>query len=207
MDESENSRWGIMTHNYTFDCYKQGPRATGHSCSAGAFKGYSNPTAGYGLRAGATFHDYGASGCLRCAGAYPICLGNQGQKNSNWGAPATTTGFAGARRCFAMASSTPRNCDPDKGYCNNSKSDKRLKKKIKYIETTKAGLKLYTFEFKKSYINRAKISNNIDLSGTYKGVMAQDLINTEFEPNIWIEQDGYYIVDYDGLGIKLEKLK
>ena len=21
MDESENSRWGIMTHNYTFDCY------------------------------------------------------------------------------------------------------------------------------------------------------------------------------------------
>ena len=203
MDESENSRWGIMTHNYTFDCYKQGPRPTGHSCLSGILKGWSG-TVSYALRTGASLHDFGVSGCLRCAGAYPLCLGNQGQKNSNWGAG--NPSFAANRRCL-NTSSSPVNCDSAKGYCNGTKSDKRLKKKIKYIETTKEGLKLYTFEFKKSYINRAKISNNIDLSGTYKGLMAQDLIDTKFEPNIWIEQDGYYTVDYDGLGIKLEKLK
>jgi hypothetical protein len=48
---------------------------------------------------------------------------------------------------------------------------------------------------------------NVDLNGTYKGVLAQDLIDTKFESNVTIESDGYYAVDYDGLGIKLEKLK
>ena len=189
MDESENSRWGIMTHNYTYDCRNYGPRPHGYSCANGTFKGWDT------TQRGGTEHDFGISGCLRCGpGPYGGCSGNNGQINTRFG------------RCFDTAFSSTTQCLTG-GYCNANKSDKRLKKKIKYIETTNKGLKLYTFEFKKSYINRAKISNNIDVSGTYKGVMAQDLINTKFEPNIWIEQDGYYAVDYDGLGIKLEKLK
>jgi hypothetical protein len=178
-----------MTHNYTYDCRNYGPRPHGYSCANGTFKGYDTSARG------GPEHDFGIEGCLRCGPSpYGGCAGNNAQLNERFG------------RCFDTDFSSIEQCVAG-GYCNANKSDKRLKKKIKYIETTKAGLKLYTFEFKKSYINRAKISDNIDVSGTYKGVMAQDLINTEFEPNIWIEQDGYYTVDYDGLGIKLEKLK
>jgi hypothetical protein len=168
MEESENARFGIMTHNYTYDCRNAYNFPSCNRCGDGQYR------------------KLGVSGCCRCYGGGCESAGN----------------YAGG----CSMSSYPSPCFTG-SYCNGQKSDKRLKKKIKYIETTKEGLKLYTFEFKKSYINKALTQNNIDLSGTYKGVLAQDLINTKFEPHVIIEADGYYAVDYDGLGIKLEKLK
>jgi hypothetical protein len=168
MEESENSRWGIMTHNYTFDCRYATPNPECARCSDGANA------------------KWGISACCRC---YGLACGSANAYASN-----CTLDYQGY--ICSLGS-----------YCNGEKSDKRLKKKIKYIETTKEGLKLYTFEFKKSYINKVKMLYNVDLNGTHKGVLAQDLIDTKFEPHVTIESDGYYAVDYDGLGIKLEKLK
>lgn len=171
MEESENSRFGIMTHNYTHDCRYAYSFPRCNRCGDGAFT------------------KWGVSQCCRCNGYYGGCsAGGLYASNCSQSGMIPTICFAG-------------------GYCNGQKSDKRLKKKIKYIETTEDGLKLYTFEFKKSYINKALTQNNLDLSGTYKGVLAQDLINTKFEQHVSIEIDGYYAVNYDGLGIKLEKLK
>jgi hypothetical protein len=174
MEESENSKWGIMTHNYTYDCNYAYCYPRCNSCGSGWWEGH------------------GVSGCCRCGGVYGNCSGyGQSANFANGCASCDATYYQAV--CF-------------NGYnCNGQKSDKRLKKKIKYIETTKEGLKLYTFEFKKSYINRVKSENNVDLNGTYKGVLAQDLINTKFEPHVIIELDGYYAVDYEGLGIKLER--
>jgi hypothetical protein len=168
MEESENSRFGIMTHNYTYDCREAYPAPACTRCSDGVYSKWN------------------FTQCCRCAGYGCTYV-------SGYAGGCTLDGFGYV--CSAG------------GYCNGNKSDKRLKKKIKYIETTKEGLKLYTFEFKKSYINKAKMLYNVDLNGTYKGVLAQDLIDTKFESNVTIESDGYYAVDYDGLGIKLEKLK
>ena len=37
--------------------------------------------------------------------------------------------------------------------------------------------------------------------------MAQDLIGTQYDTYVVISEDGYYSVDYEGLGIKVNKLK
>ena len=168
MEESENQRFGIMTHNYTYDCREALPAPACTRCSDG------------------TYAKWNFTQCCRC---YGYACNNA----SGYAAGCTLDGVG--YLCSVGS------------FCNNQKSDKRLKKKIKYIETTEEGLKLYTFEFKKSYINKAKMLYNVDLNGTYKGVLAQDLIDTKFESNVTIESDGYYAVDYDGIGIKLEKLK
>ena len=169
MEESENQRFGIMTHNYTYDCRYAYPAPSCTRCSDG------------------TFAKWNFTQCCRCV------PGSGCNYVSGYAQGCTLDGQG--YLCTAGS------------YCNGNKSDKRLKKKIKYIETTKEGLKLYTFEFKKSYINKVKMLYNVDLNGTHKGVLAQDLIDTKFESNVTIESDGYYAVDYDGLGIKLEKLK
>ena len=93
------------------------------------------------------------------------------------------------------------------GYCNGQKSDKRLKKNIKHIKTLENGIKIYTFEFKESFIKKTKKLYDEDVSGVWEGVMAQDLIGTEYDVYVIISEDGYYSVDYEGLGIKQNKLK
>jgi hypothetical protein len=82
-----------------------------------------------------------------------------------------------------------------------------LKKKIKYTKTLSNGIKLYTFEFKESFIKKAKKLYDDNLSGVWEGVLAQDLIGTQYDIYVKIDEDGYYSVDYEGLGIKVTKIK
>ena len=171
MEESENSTWGIMTHNYSYDCYEFGFYPNCVDCGGGWYA------------------SHGYSACCRCGGSwYGWC--------SPGGIYAT---------CYDVDATFSRVCSPF-GYCNNNKSDKRLKKKIKHVETLENGIKLYTFEFKKHYIKKVAELYNDDVSGVYKGVLAQDLVGTKYDMFIKIEDDGYYSVDYQGLGIKLTKL-
>jgi hypothetical protein len=165
MEESENSKWGIMTHNYTYDCMEFYPYVYCAGCGTGTYSS-SGP----------------AGQCCRC-GVYS-------QYN-----PCTAAFF----NCGVPCNSA--------GYCNNNKSDKRLKKKIKHTKTLENGIKIYTFEFKESFIKKTKKLYNDDLSGVWEGVMAQDLIGTPFDVYVVISEDGYYSVNYEGLGIKLTKLK
>jgi hypothetical protein len=173
MEEGENSIWGIMTHNYSYDCREIGFWPNCVDCSAGWYGGH------------------GITGCCRCGelGGYGTC----------------DSGDLFYATCYDIDAVYSRTCQLY-GYCNSSKSDKRLKKKIKHVETLENGIKLYTFEFKKHYIKKVAELYNDDLRGVYKGVLAQDLVGTPYDMFIKIEDDGYFSVDYQGLGIKLTKL-
>lgn len=75
----------------------------------------------------------------------------------------------------------------------NQPSDRRLKRNIKHLETLANGIKLYSFKYKFS-------------DTTYVGVMAQDLLDT-YPEAVHVDNRGFYMVDYDKLGIKMVTLE
>jgi hypothetical protein len=173
MEEGENSIWGIMTHNYSYDCREIGYFPNCPDCISG------------------TFDSHGVTGCCRCGemGGYGSC----------------DIGDLFYATCYDVDQTYSRVCVLY-GYCNGNKSDKRLKKKIKHTKTLENGIKLYTFEFKENFIKKTISLYNEDLSGVWEGVIAQDLIGTQYDMYIKLDEDGYYSVDYNGLGIKLNKI-
>lgn len=76
-------------------------------------------------------------------------------------------------------------------FCN---SDSRLKNNINKIGISESGLNVYTF----SYLSEPNV--------TYQGVIAQDLIGTEFERAICINDDGMYMVNYSLLDVEFKKI-
>lgn len=71
-------------------------------------------------------------------------------------------------------------------------SDIRLKENIEKISVSDSGINIYKFNF---------IGEDI----TYQGVIAQELINTEFEKALIIEDD-FYKVDYSQIDVEFKKL-
>ena len=142
--------------------------------------------------AGGSYEGHGVTACCRCGepGGYGVC----------------DNGSLFYAVCYDIDVTFVRGSCYLYGYCNGNKSDKRLKKKIKHSRTLENGIKLYTFEFKESFIKKTIAIYNEDLSGVWEGVIAQDLIGTKFDIYVGVDFDGYYQVDYDGLGIKLNKI-
>jgi hypothetical protein len=70
-------------------------------------------------------------------------------------------------------------------------SDIRLKTNIKLIDTIE-GLNIYLYNYL------------WDLETIYEGVMAQELLNTEYSNAVAIHDTGYYVVDYSKLPISLK---
>jgi len=68
-------------------------------------------------------------------------------------------------------------------------SDRRLKRNIKWLEKTENGMDIYRFQY---------LWSNTE----YIGVMAQDLLKTHPEA-VLIGSNGYYLVDYALLGMKM----
>jgi hypothetical protein len=87
-------------------------------------------------------------------------------------------------------------------WCNGYKSDKRLKKNIEFLYEQPNGLKIYQYEFLDEITSKQP-----ELNGKWQGVIAQDLIDTKFENAIILEDDGYFKVDYDKLGLKQIQIK
>ena len=75
-----------------------------------------------------------------------------------------------------------------------AKSDKRLKNIIRKIGTSPLGINIYEFTYK---FNSHQI---------YVGVIAQELIGTEFESALVNDKNGYYAVDYSKIDVKFSKL-
>jgi hypothetical protein len=73
-------------------------------------------------------------------------------------------------------------------------SDIRLKTNINKAGVSNSGINIYEFKF---------INQPNDL---YQGIIAQELIGTEFESAIRIESDGYYHVDYSKLDVEFKKI-
>ena len=92
-------------------------------------------------------------------------------------------------------------------YCNGNKpSDVRLKQNIKYSHTLSRGFKIYTFEFIDKFINNKKDNFNEDYSGKWQGILAQDLLDTEYENCLNLREDGYFEVDYTKLNLEFKKI-
>jgi len=71
-------------------------------------------------------------------------------------------------------------------------SDIRLKENIVKVGKSKKGINIYEW----NYIND---------TNKYKGVIAQELLNTQFEKSLSIKQ-GFYWVDYKNLDVEFEKI-
>jgi hypothetical protein len=75
-----------------------------------------------------------------------------------------------------------------------SKSDKRLKNIIRKIGTSLSGINIYEFTYK---FNNKQI---------YQGIIAQELIGTQFENALVYDKNGYYAVDYSKIDVVFKKL-
>jgi hypothetical protein len=75
-----------------------------------------------------------------------------------------------------------------------AKSDKRLKNIIRRIGISPLGINIYEFTYK---FNSHQI---------YVGVIAQELIGTEFESALIEDKSGYYAVDYSKIDVKFSRL-
>ena len=71
-------------------------------------------------------------------------------------------------------------------------SDLRLKTNIKRIGYSDSNIPIYSFNYKN------------DLSTTYKGVMAQDLLEMGFDDSVTLDSNGFYAVDYNSIDVDME---
>ena len=77
--------------------------------------------------------------------------------------------------------------------CNCNYSDVRLKENITFIET-KDGINIYSWNYIKNAAQR------------YIGVMAQELLGTKYEKAVILGTDGFYMVSYGMLPVKMTEV-
>jgi hypothetical protein len=75
-----------------------------------------------------------------------------------------------------------------------TKSDIRLKTNIQLLGHSDLNIPIYSFKFKN------------DLNTTYKGVMAQDLLEMGFDDSVVMGDDGFYSVKYDNIDVDFNSL-
>ena len=119
-ETSNQSRYGLLTHNYDFDCqYVYCPRTNWitsfqyYDCGSGTVYNYW----------AYSFQGQTTSACVRVNGPYAAYCQNY---NEN-----TNEGYIGYG-----------------GYCNNQKSDIRYKENINLIGKSPSGLNIYEFNYK-----------------------------------------------------------
>lgn len=118
------------------------------------------------------------SGCDQGCGVFYDC------GSTLWGSPLCDRCAKGSVNCPI--------CTPFGGSyaCN---SDIRLKENINLIGTSVSGINIYEF----NYINDSQ---------KYEGVIAQELIDTEFANALVIGEDGNYKVDYSKIDVEFKKI-
>jgi hypothetical protein len=155
--DTETPRYGIITHNYSYDCW-----------SMTTVWGGGHQLACYGCLKGSWAFRWAAT-CCRVGGGY---------------------GWTGNMDVYYPPGDVPI----FDGYCNWQKpSDIRLKENIVLVGKSESGINIYQYNYK----------NDIKL---YEGVMAQELIGTDFEDALSIEKNGMYSVNYKKLDVKFKKL-
>lgn len=102
----------------------------------------------------------------------------------SWLNPASTGGFTAPP--INNTTWTPPPFDP---------SDIRLKENIVLIGSSNSGINIYEY----NYIS--------DPETRYVGVIAQELLDTQFKEAVVIAENGYYAVDYNKIDVKFKKIK
>lgn len=77
----------------------------------------------------------------------------------------------------------------------HNRSDKRLKNVIRKIGQSPGGINIYLFSY--------KFNPNI----VYQGVLAQELIGTEYESSLLLDKNGFYSVDYTQIDVQFKKVE
>ena len=74
-------------------------------------------------------------------------------------------------------------------------SDERLKRQIRLLKVLPGNIKLYSYKYR-------------GLEGAYVGVLAQQLLEeTNYANHVYLMENGFYGVHYDGLNLHLERMK
>ena len=76
-------------------------------------------------------------------------------------------------------------------------SDESLKENIKLIDKSPSGVNVYEFEYK----------DKIHGDGKYVGVMAQELIGTDYNDAVSRHMDGHLVVNYDKLDVNFRRVE
>jgi hypothetical protein len=81
------------------------------------------------------------------------------------------------------------------GFCGGGSkfSDISLKENINLIGQSPFGINIYEF-------------NYIGKDGLYEGIIAQELIGTEHESALVLNEDGKYLVDYSKIDVEFKKI-
>ena len=77
---------------------------------------------------------------------------------------------------------------------STSRSDKRLKNILKKVGESVSGINIYHF----TYTFNPRV--------IYQGVIAQELLNTQFEEALIIDKNGFYSVDYSKIDVQFKKI-
>lgn len=78
-------------------------------------------------------------------------------------------------------------------------SDRRLKHSIEQLDKSPSGIPIYSFKYNQD------VKSDLP-SGTWSGVMAQDLLDLGHEDAVILTKDGFYSVDYSQLDVKFEPI-
>jgi hypothetical protein len=164
LEETQNQqRYGIVTHNYDYDCILGRCPSYLPVSSAGLYR------------------------CSDNAWVYPTF---------SWVCYRTTSNFNNSHLCGASAGESFwwRGDFRLGDYCNVQKSDINYKENLNLIGKSNNGLNIYEFNYKGE-------------DGLYRGVIAQELIGTEFETALSKNEDNLYVVDYNKIDVEFKKIK
>jgi hypothetical protein len=171
LEESEGNRYGLLTHNYNYDCKI-------YNCYG--YKRFIESQRLFCYSGGQVAVCTTAYACLRkyVYSYTPSCF-----QETFYGACAGTLDFAS-----------------DFGFCNGQKpSDVSLKENVKFLYQTKDGLNVYEYEYNDYIKTEWKTKTGENLTGKWKGVMAQELLGTKWEMALTKEYGDYYVINYNKL--------
>lgn len=103
--------------------------------------------------------------------------------------------YCGSETC-ALCGKNSQNCPNCSGYGGSSylcNSDRRLKENMILVGKSQSGVNIYQF-------------NYIGQDGLYEGVIAQELLNTEFNDAVILGDDEMYKVDYSKLDVEFKQI-
>lgn len=138
--------------------------------------------------------DTGEGTCYNQAGAVVDCSSSEcisGPCGSSGGG-----GGGGGNCCDPFGSGDISCCDTGGMDFNFPPSDARLKENIYHVGEEK-GLNIYEFNYKDTKYGE----------GRFTGVMAQELLQTSYRNAVHFNDDGYMVVDYAKLPVKMKKVE
>jgi hypothetical protein len=174
----DRSRYGLIVHNYDYSCWYV--QCYSYNCPYYYPPGYYGYACGSGVGFG--------SRVSWNAGYYGYACIRRTANNGNSG--------YGGYPAYCYCESDPYSWGPDilESNCNGQKSDMRYKENLVLTGKSPSGLNIYQFNYKEE-------------EGLMEGVIAQELIGTEFENALSQNEEGFYLVDYNMIDVEFKKIK